>query len=475
MGELWVARLGQADLEMNRERGNGFGGVMDDNSGNVLDFLQDLIGRARRAGADAADAVLFEGISLSHGRRLGQTEKLERAEGQDLGLRVFVGRQQAIVSSTDRSPPALAELVERALAMARTVPEDPFCGIAEPEQITREWPALDMLDPAEPGAEVLIERARAAEEAALAVPGVTNSEGAEAGWGRSRVALAASNGFAGAYAGSSHGVSLSVIAGSGTRMERDYDFASAIHAGDLRDPAAIGRSAGERAVKRLGARKMPTCRCPVVFDPRVARGFISHLLGAISGPSIARGTSFLKDRLGEPVFPAAITIIDDPHRARGLRSKPFDGEGIANRRRALIDRGVLTTWLLDLRSARQLGLATTGHAARGTASPPAPAATNVWIEPGTASKEALIADIESGFYVTELMGMGVNGVTGDYSRGAAGFWLDHGEIAFPVSEMTVAGNLKEMFLRLVAADDLEFKTGADAPTLRIDDLTVAGA
>jgi PmbA protein len=448
---------------------------MNDTLGNALDLLQDLIGRARRAGADAADAVLFEGVSLSHGRRLGKTEKLERAEGHDLGLRVFVGRQQAVVSSTDWSPAALAELVERALAMARAVPEDPFCGIAEPQEIAREWPALDMLDPVEPTAEALIERARAAEEAALAVAGVTNSEGAEAGWGRSFVALAASNGFAGAYAGSSHGVSASVIAGSGTQMERDYDFASAIHAADLKDPAAIGNSAGERAVRRLGARKMPTCRCPVVFDPRVARGFISHLLGAISGPAIARGTSFLKDRLGERVFPAAITIIDEPHRGRGLRSKPFDGEGVANRRRALIDAGVLTTWLLDLRSARQLGLTTTGHAARGTASPPVPAATNVWIEPGTASKEALIADIESGFYVTEMMGMGVNGVTGDYSRGAAGFWIDHGEIAFPVSEMTVAGNLKDMFLRLVAADDLEFRTGADAPTLRIDDLTVAGA
>jgi PmbA protein len=213
----------------------------------------------------------------------------------------------------------------------------------------------------------------------------------------------------------------------------------------------------------------------VVFDPRVARGFISHLLGAISGPSIARGTSFLKDRLGERIFPEAITIIDDPHRQRGLRSKPFDGEGIANRRRALVDKGVLTTWLLDLRSARQLGLTTTGHAARGTASPPSPSATNVWIEPGAMSPKALIADIASGFYVTEMMGMGVNGVTGDYSRGAAGFWIENGEIAFPVSEMTVAGNLKDIFARLVAADDLEFKAGADAPTLRVDDLTVAGA
>jgi PmbA protein len=258
-------------------------------------------------------------------------------------------------------------------------------------------------------------------------------------------------------------------------MERDYDFASAIHAADLRDPAEIGKSAGERAVKRLGAKKMPTCRCPVVFDPRVARGFISHLLGAISGPSIARGTSFLKDRLGDRIFPEAITIIDDPHRQRGLRSKPFDGEGIANRHRAIVDKGVLTTWLLDLRSARQLGLKTTGHAARGTASPPSPAATNVWIEKGALSPKELITDIESGFYVTEMMGMGVNGVTGDYSRGAAGFWIEKGEIAFPVSEMTVAGNLKDIFARLVAADDLEFKAGADSPTLRVDDLTVAGA
>jgi PmbA protein len=447
----------------------------DNNTANALDLLQDLIARARRAGADAADAVLFEGTSLSHARRLGKTEKLGRSEGHDLGLRVFIGRQQAVVSSTDWSPPALNELVERAVAMARTVPEDPYCGIADPSQIARDWPSLEMLDPNEPSAEILIERARAAEEAALAVAGVTNSEGAEAGWGRSSVAFAASNGFAGTYRGSSQGVSASVIAGSGTGMERDYDFASAIFAADLRDPAEIGKSAGERAVKRLGAKKLPTCHCPAVFDPRVARSFISHLLGAISGPSIARGTSFLKDRLGQRIFAEAVTLIDDPHRRRGLRSKPFDGEGIANRRRAIIDKGVLTTWLLDLRSSRQLGLETTGHAARGTASPPSPAATNVWIEPGALSPKELIADIESGFYITEMMGMGVNGVTGDYSRGAAGFWIEKGEIAFPVSEMTVAGNLKDMFARLVAANDLEFKSGADSPTLRIDDLTIAGA
>src|SRR5580658_7870963 len=304
------------------------GRKLDKDTAASIDLLQDLIARARKAGADAADAVLFEGTSLSHARRLGKTEKLERSEHQDLGLRVFVGKQQAIVSSSDRSAKALSELVERALSMARAVPEDPFCGLADPTDLVRDWPLLDMLDPEEPSAESLIARAQAAEEAALAVPGVTNSEGAEAGWGRSRVALAASNGFAGAYSGTSHGVSASVIGGEGTGMERDYDYSSAVYAGDLRDPAEIGRRAGERAVKRLGARKMPTCRCPVVFDPRVARGFISALLGAISGPSIARGTSFLKDRLGTRIFPEAITIIDDPHRHRGLRSKPFDAEGL---------------------------------------------------------------------------------------------------------------------------------------------------
>jgi PmbA protein len=442
---------------------------------NAIDLLQDLVGRALKAGADAADAVLFEGASLSHARRLGKTEKLERSESQDLGLRVLVGKQQAIVSSSDRSPKMLAELVERTLAMARAVPEDPFCGLADPGDIAGRWPQLDMFDPVEPSAEDLIERAQAAEEAALAVVGITNSEGAEAGWGRSRVAIAASNGFAGSYAGSSHGVSVSVIGGSGMNMERDYDFGSAVYAADLRDPAEVGKSAGEKTVRRLGARKMQTCRCSVVFDPRVARSFLSHLLGAISGPAIARGTSFLKDRLGQRIFPEAITITEDPHRRRGHRSKPFDAEGLPNRRRAIIDRGVLTTWLLDLRSARQLGLKSTGHAARGTASPPSPAATNIWLEPGAATPAELMADIKSGFYVTELMGMGVNGLTGDYSRGAAGFWIENGAIAFPVSEMTVAGNLKDMFARLAAANDLEFRTGADAPTLRIDDLTVAGA
>ncbi len=442
---------------------------------NALNVLSDVIARARRAGADAADAVLVEGTSMAHSQRLGKTEKLERSESYDLGLRVLFGKRQAIVSSNDRSASALGELVERAVTMARAVPEDPFCGIAEPDQIARDWPDLDTSDPEEPTPDALIARARAAEEAALAVAGVTNSEGAEASWSRAAVALAASNGFAGAYGDSGHSVSAAVLAGSGTGMERDYDYSSAVYAADLQDPAAIGKSAGERAVRRLGARKAATAKVPIVFDPRVSRSLVGHLIGAIVGPAIARGTSFHKDKLGERIFPAAISIIDDPHRRRGLRSKPFDGEGIANRRRAIIENGVLTTWLLDLRSARQLSLATTGHASRGTSSPPSPSPTNLWLEPGAVTAQELIGDIDRGFYVNELMGMGVNGVTGDYSRGAAGFWIENGKLAYPVSEVTIAGNLKSMFQELTAASDLEFKTGNDAPTLRVDGMMLAGS
>jgi PmbA protein len=441
----------------------------------ALDLLTDLIARAKRAGADHADGVLFEGVSIAHAQRLGEIEKLERSEGYDLGLRVLIGKRQAIVSSNDRTGSALDALVERAVAMARVVPEDEFCGIADPDQIARAWPELDMVDPDEPATAVLIDRAARAEASARAVTGVTNSNGSEASWSYSRVALAASNGFAGGYAGSGHGVSVSVIAGAGDGMEGEYDYSSAVYGIDLDDPDLVGRRAGERAIRRVGARKIPTARVPVVYDPRVASGLVGHLAGAISGPSIARKTSFLKEKLGQRIFPASVNIIDDPHRPRGHRSKPFDGEGIANQRRALIEDGVLTTWLLDLRSARQLGLQTTGHASRGTSGPPGPATTNLYMAAGTVSPKDLIADIESGLYVTSLMGQGVNGVTGDYSRGAAGFWIEKGEIAFPVNEITIAGNLVEMFGNLTVADDLVFRGGVNAPTIRIDGMTVAGA
>ncbi|MGQ0664908.1 MAG: TldD/PmbA family protein [Pseudomonadota bacterium] len=439
-----------------------------------LNLLADLIARAQRAGADAADAVLADGAALSHARRLGKLEKLERAEGQDLGLRVFVGRRQAIVSSSDRSRSALDEIVARALAMARAAPEDPHCGLAEPGDLARQIVDLDLVDPAEPAPESLVERARAAEDAALAQPGITNSEGAEAGWSLSLVALAASNGFAAAYARSRHTVGVAVLAGSGTDMERDYDFSTAVHAADLEPAAEVGQRAAARALKRLHPRKVATGKVPVLYDPRVAGGLLRHLAGAINGQAIARATSFLGSKLGQKVFPDSITILDDPFRRRGLASKPVDGEGIAGQRRKIVDRGVLTTWLLDLRSARQLGMTSTGHASRGTTSPPAPAPTNLYLEPGAISREQLIEGVESGLYVSELIGMGVNGVTGDYSRGAAGFWIERGQLVHAVSEITVAGNLLDMFANLTAADDLVFRYGIDAPTVRIDGMTVAG-
>jgi PmbA protein len=440
-----------------------------------LQILEDLLKRARAKGAEAADALIGRSISLDVAQRLGHREKLQRSESQDLGLRVLIGKRQAIVSTSDLSPKTLDELAERAVAMARVVPEDEFCGLAEPGQLSKSPPVLDLEDKTEPSEARLMEMVAKAEDAARAVKGVTNSEGAEAGWGRSEIALAASNGFRGAYAGTHWGVSVSVLAGEGTGMERDYDYSSAVYGADLEAPEKLGRSAGERAVRRLNPRKAATTKVPLIFDPRVSAGMVSHFVGAINGASIARGTSFLKDKMGQQVFANGIRIIDDPHRARGHRSKPFDAEGVANQKRALIEDGSLTTWLLDCRSARQLGLATTGHASRGTSGPPGPSATNLYLEPGKQSPQELMADIRQGLYVTELIGHGVNGVTGDYSRGAAGYWIEDGQLAHPVSEVTIAGNLKEMFLHLTPASDLVFRYGTDAPTLRIDGMTLAGA
>ncbi|HYI85062.1 MAG TPA: TldD/PmbA family protein [Acetobacteraceae bacterium] len=442
------------------------------------DTLQALVEAARKAGADSADAILVESASLSVHRRLGKTEQIERAEGFDLGLRVFVGEggklRQAIVSSTDPAPSGFAALAERAVAMARAVPEDPYGGLAPaPDGLVAV--DLDLADASEPDAEALTARAAAAEEAALAVAGVNNSEGAEAGYGRHRIALATSNGFAGEYARTSHSVSVTALAGQGTAMERDYDYSYAVHLADLEDPALLGRRAGERAVARLHPRRPKTARLPVVYDPRVAPSLLGHLAGAINGAAVARGTSFLKDRLGQRVLPAGVTVVDDPTRRRGLRSRPFDGEGMKGVRRAIVEDGVLTTWIMDWRSARQLNQASTGHASRGTGGPPSPSPTNLWLERGKVPPAALMADIREGLYITELIGMGVNTITGDYSRGAAGFIIRDGALAEPVSEITVAGNLRDMLLNLTPADDLVFKRGTDAPTVRVEGLTVAGA
>lgn len=448
--------------------------MSDSHSADDRDRLSSLVAEAKRRGADAADAVLIRSTSISHAQRLGEIEKLERQESFDLGLRVFRGKKQAIVSSTDFSKDALSELVGRAIDMAGMVPDDPWAGLADPDQLAVDIPDLDMVDADEPQSAELIEIARACEDAARAVEGITNSDGAEASWGHSAVTLAATNGFAGHYARTDCGVGVSVIAGEGAGMETEYDFAHAVYRSDLEDAAAVGTRAGERTVARLGARRMPTCQVPVVFDPRVAGGLLGHLAGAITGPSIARGSSFLKNSLGEKVFSDGIVVTDDPHRPRGQRSKPFDAEGVANRKRHLIEDGVLTTWLLDLASARQLGLETTGHAGRGPSGPPSPGPTNLYLEAGAVSPAELIGDIKSGFYVTSLMGMGVNGVTGDYSRGASGFWIENGEIAFPVTEMTIAGNLKDMYRSLTPANDLEFRYGTNSPTVRIEGMTVAG-
>lgn len=438
-------------------------------------MAEELVERARKAGAEAADAVLIRSTSLSHAQRLGQVERLEREESVDLGLRVLIGHRQAMVSTTDLDPASLDALIERSVAMARVVPEDRWCGLAAPEQLATERPDVESNDPQEPSPETLIVRARACEEAARAVAGVTNSEGAEAGWGSTRMSLAASNGFRGTYVGSRHSVGVSVLAGNGLEMERDYDFSSTVFGEDLEDPVTVGRRAGERAVRRLKPRKPRTARLPVVLDPRIAPSLLRSLVGAISGAAVARGTSFLKDKLGQTIFAPGVQIVDEPHRRRGLRSRPFDGEGLPTQRQALIDNGVLTTWLLDLASARQLGLPPTGHAARGVSGPPGPSCSNVWLAPGTLSPKEMIGEIEEGFYITEMIGMGVNALTGDYSRGASGFWIEKGELTYPVSEATVAGNLLSMFAALTPANDLELRYGIDSPTVRIDGMTIAGS
>lgn len=441
---------------------------------NNLDLMQDLLGRAKAAGADAADAVLIGGTSISVTRRTGLTEHLERSEERDLGLRVFVGQKSAIVSSTTVDPAGFQTLAERAVAMARIVPEDPYGGLAE-RMVPAEILALDLDDSNEPDVQALTDRAAEAEDAARAVPGVTNSEGGSAGYGRSEIVLVTSAGFVGNYARTSHFVSATALAGSGTDMQRDYDYSGTVHRADLESAAAIGREAGERAVRRLNPARPRTAKLPVIYDPRVSSSMIGHMIGAINGAAIVRGTSFLKDKLGQRVFAPGVYIYDEPRRVRGLRSRPFDAEGVPTVAKTLIDDGVLTTWLLDSRSARQLGLASTGSASRGTGGPPSPSPTNLYMAAGRVSPKELIGDIKEGLYIIEMMGSAVNSITGDYSRGAAGFMIRNGELAEPVAEITIAGNLLEMFMHLTPANDLRLRRGTDAPTIRIEGLTLAGS
>jgi PmbA protein len=440
----------------------------------LSDIADRLVLAARKAGADAADAVVVRSISQSVEIRDGAVEESERAEGDDLGLRVLVGKKQAIASTNDLSAAATAELVSRAVAMAKVAPEDRFAGLAEEKLLAHDFPDLDLLDPELPTVAALEAQARAAEQAGLAVKGVSKSGGASAAAGIGGIVLATSTGFHGSYLGSSHSLSMMAIAGDGTGMERDYDFSSAPHASDLETPERIGRTAGERAIARLGPRKVTTRKVPVVFDPRVAGTIVSHLAGAVNGASVARKTSFLRDKMGARLFGGGIRIVDDPFRKRGLRSRPFDGEGVKGDVLILIEDGVLQTWLLDSATARELGLATNGRASRGVSSAPSPSATNLHLAAGKPTPDELIADIKDGFYVTDLIGSGVNGVTGDYSRGASGFWIENGKRTYAVSEVTIAGHLLDIFRSLTPANDLEFKFGINSPTVRTEGLTVAG-
>jgi PmbA protein len=440
----------------------------------LTDRAERLVQAARAAGADAADAVVVRSMSLSIEVRDGAVEESESAEGDDLGLRVLVGRRQAVVSTNDMGLDGSAALAERAVAMARAAPQDKFAGLADEKLLAHDFPDLDLIDRALPTVQQLETIARAAEQAGMAVKGVSKSGGASASAGIGGMVLVTSHGFRGAYLGSRHGVSMTAIAGDGTGMERDYDFSSALHAADLESPEKIGRTAGERAVERINPRKVSTRKVPVVFDPRVAGSLVSHLASAVNGASIARKTSILMDKMGQKLFADGVRIIDDPLRKRGLRSRPFDGEGVAGGKLALVEDGVLRSWLLDSATARELNLVTTGHAQRGVSSGPSPGASNLHLAAGTLSPEALIADIADGFYVTDLIGMGVNMVTGDYSRGASGFWIENGKRTFPVSEVTIAGHLLDIFRRLTPANDLEFRYGTNAPTVRLEGLTVAG-
>ena len=445
-----------------------------DNEAANIALAQKLIDLTRAAGADAVDALVSDSASLSVSCRMGVLEDTERAESRDIGLRAMIGQKQAFVSGSAIDDTALQQLAQRAVDMAQATPEDRYCGFAPEDRLTDHIPALDIADSYEPDADKLLAMAVACEEAARGVTGITNSEGAGTGWGRATTALVTSHGFEGAYTSTSFSASCAVIGGEGDAMERDYASHSARHLEDLDAPEDIGLRAGERTIERLNPRKIESTKTNVVYAPRVSASLLGHLSGAISGSAIARGTSFLRDQMGQQIMSASITIEDDPLRPRGLRSAGFDGEGVATEKLTPIDKGVLQNWWLDSASARQLELETNGRAARGIGGPPGPSATNLYMLAGDDSVDTMLKNIGTGLYVTELIGMGVNGVTGDYSRGASGFWIENGKLAYPVSEVTIASNLKEMFLNMTPADDLVFRRSVNAPTILVEGMALAG-
>ncbi len=434
-----------------------------------------MVAAALRAGADAAEVATSDVRSLSVTVRLGELEEVEREERGDLGLRVFVGQRQAVVSGSDFSDAARARLVERAVAMARLAPEDPYCGLAPEDRLaTGPLPELDLYDPTEMSPTALEEAAAVAEAAARDVPGVTNSEGATGSWSYASGALVTSAGFVGAHKASGFSLSASAIAGEGGGMERGGEGRSTRHLADLPTPASIGAEAGRKAVARLGARKIDSTTAPVLFENRLATSLLSPLVGAISGAAVARGVSFLKDKLGQRVFAPGIRIDDDPLRVRGLGSTPFDDEGVAVQAMDIIADGVLTTWLLNCGTARQLGMQTTGHASRGLVNPPGVSPHNMTLRPGAASPAELMRDVKAGLLVTSMFGPSLNSNTGDWSAGVSGFWFENGELAYPVAEITVAGNLIDIYARLIPASDLEIRGASNAPSLLVDGLAVAG-
>ncbi|MGQ3040774.1 MAG: TldD/PmbA family protein [Brevundimonas sp.] len=439
------------------------------------DILPELVAAALEAGADAAEAVTSERASLSIGVRNGALEDVEREESRDLGLRVFIGRRQATVSASDLSDKTRARLVERAVAMAKLAPEDPYAGLAPQDRLAKgPFPDLDLYDPTERSADELQAAASEAEAVALAVEGVSLSEGGHAAASSSRWRLVTSHGFDGAYHGSAFSLGVGVIAEKDGVKERGGEHRAVRHLSDLPSAASIGDYAGRRAIARVGARKIASTTAPVIFENRVATQILSPLLGAISGPSIARGTSFLKDKLGQQVLPKGANLIDDPFRPRGLGSTPFDDEGVAVERKAIVEDGVLTTWLLNSSAAAQLGLASTGHASRGLAGPPGVSTHNLHLEPGEQDLNGLMGQAGSGLLITSMFGPSLNGNTGDWSAGVSGFWFENGAIAYPVSEITVAGKLTDLWARMVAGSDLEFRGGFNSPSLLFDAVAIAG-
>ena len=436
-----------------------------------------LIAAARKAGAEAADAMAIDGRSVSVDVRGGALEQADRSEGTEIGLRVLIGRRQACVSASDISARTMAEMAERAVAMAREAPEDATIGLAEPTDLARAWDLalLDLADPApEPGAAELQDDARRAEAAALAVSGISQCQAASASYSRQRVFIAATNGFAGGYSRTSRSTSAVAIAGEGLAMERDWAAESRTYQSDLPSAEEIGRLAGERAAERLGARKPKTGAYPVVFDERIASGLVGHLLAAINGSAIVRGSSWLRDAMGAQVLPRGLSIYENPHRPRISSSRPFDAEGLPTAPRDIVRDGTLKSWTLDLGTARKLGLKSTGSAARGASSPPAPSISNIALTQGDHSRAQLIEAMGTGLVVTSMIGAAINPTTGDYSRGASGFWVENGRISHPVNECTLAGNLRDMLMRITPANDARGHLSHVVPSLLVEGLTLAG-